>query len=87
MKNKIEDLRNHLFATLEALQDTDSPMDVDRAQAIANVAGVIVNSAKVEMQFIRLTGGTGSGFIPEQISGPGSGASAEPGVRKHKLVG
>ncbi len=51
MKNKIEDLRNHLFATLEALQDKEAPMDLDRAQTIADVAQVIVNSAKVEVDF------------------------------------
>jgi len=66
-KNKIEDLRNHLFATLEALQDTDNPMPVDRAKAIADVAQVIVNSAKVEVDFIKTIGGDqGTGFIPEQ---------------------
>jgi hypothetical protein len=32
MKNKIEDLRNHLFATLEARQDTEKPMEIDRAR-------------------------------------------------------
>lgn len=63
MKNKIEDLRNHLFATLEALRDDEKPMDIERAQAIAGVAQVIVNSAKVENDHIKLTGRTGSGFI------------------------
>lgn len=67
MKNKIEDLRNHLFETLEALRDDDKPMDIDRAKTIATVAQVIVNSAKVENEFIKATGGTGSGFIPEQL--------------------
>ena len=33
MKNKIDDLRNHLFATLEALQDEDNPMELERANA------------------------------------------------------
>ena len=28
MKNKIEDLRNHLFATLESLRDEEKPMDL-----------------------------------------------------------
>lgn len=56
MKNKIEDLRNHLFATLEALQDKDNPMDIDRARAVAEVAGVIVDSAKVEVDYVKLTG-------------------------------
>ena len=65
MKNKIEDLRNHLFTTLEALQDEDNPMDVARAKAIAEVAGVMVESAKAEVKFMEVTGGQGSGFIPE----------------------
>lgn len=65
-KNKIEDLRNHLFATLEALQDEDNPMDIERAKAIADVAQVIVSSAKVEVDYIRVTGrDEGTGFIPE----------------------
>lgn len=67
-KNKIEDLRNHLFATLESLQDEDKPMDIERAKAIADVAQVIVNSAKVEVDFLRTTGREqGSGFIPETV--------------------
>ena len=53
MKNKIEDLRNQLFATIEALNDPEKPMDIERAKAIADVAQVIVNSAKVEVEFIR----------------------------------
>ena len=65
MKNKIEDLRNHLFATLEGLLDEDSPMEIERAKAVADVAQVLVNSAKIEVDYIKATGGTtGSGFIP-----------------------
>jgi hypothetical protein len=65
VKNKIEDLRNHLFATLEGLLDEDSPMEIERAKAVADVAQVLVNSAKIEVDYIKATGGTtGSGFIP-----------------------
>ena len=65
MKNKIEDLRNHLFAALEGLADRDQPMDLDRARAIADVARVIVDSAKAEVQFLQATGKrSGTGFIP-----------------------
>lgn len=71
MKNKIEDLRDHLFATIEALRDKDHPMEVDRARAIRDVAQVIVNSAKVENEFIRETGSIGSGFIPHSRQLPG----------------
>ena len=68
MKNKIEDLRNHLFATLEALSDNEKPMELDRARAIADVARVIVDSAKAEVQFLNATGrrdGTGFMALPE----------------------
>jgi hypothetical protein len=56
MKNTIEDLRNHLFSTLEALQDDEKPMDLARAREIANVGKVIVAAAKVEVDFLKATG-------------------------------
>ena len=67
MRNKIDDLRNHLFETLEALKDKDEPMDLKRALAVAEVAKVIVESAKVEVAFLKVSGAatTGTGFIPE----------------------
>lgn len=65
MKNKIEDLRNHLFATLEALQDKENPMDLERAKTIAGVADVLVRTAKVEVDMINATGGQASPFFPE----------------------
>lgn len=66
MRNKIEDLRNHLFATLEALQDKEKPMEIERAKTIAHVAQVIINSAKVEVDYIEATGAVGTGFIPDE---------------------
>lgn len=56
MKNKISDLRNHLFETIEALKDEDKPMDLDRARTISGVAQTIINSAKVEIEFLEVTG-------------------------------
>lgn len=71
MKDKIEDLRHHLFATLEALQDKDDPMELDRAKAISDVAQTLINSAKVEVDFLKTTGAlSGSGFIPEKPRDP-----------------
>lgn len=69
MKNKIEDLRNHLFAALEGLSDPDKPMEIERAKAIADVARVVVDSARAEIQYLNVVGGTkGTGFIavPEE---------------------
>ncbi len=56
MKNKIDDLRNHLFETIEALKDEEKPMDLARARAVADVARVIVESAKIEVDFLKVTG-------------------------------
>lgn len=56
MKNKMDDLRNHLFETLEALKDDDKPMDIERARAVADVARVLVDTAKAEIEFLKVTG-------------------------------
>lgn len=68
MKNKIEDLRNHLFAALEGLADPDEPMDIDRAKAISDVAQTIINSAKVEIDYLKQVGGSRAptNFIPHE---------------------
>jgi hypothetical protein len=61
----IEGLREHLFATLAALRDPEKPMEVERARAVADVAGKIIESEKVEVSYMKEVGGKGSGFIPE----------------------
>jgi len=63
----MEDLRNHLFVTLEALLDKDKPLEIERAAAVAKTAQVIVNSAKVEVDYLKISGGRGTGFIPDQV--------------------
>ena len=55
-KNTLLDLRNHLFATLEALQDKEKPLEVDRARAIVSVAKTVIDSAKVEVSYLEVTG-------------------------------
>ena len=72
MKNKIDDLRNHLFATIEGLLDVDKPMELERARTVATVAQTIINSGKLEVDFIEATGAGGTGFIPSlrQLPGP-----------------
>lgn len=56
-KNKISDLGDHLFETLEALKDKDQPMDLDRARTISAVAQTIINVAKVEVEMVEAVGG------------------------------
>ena len=46
-------------------------MDITRAKAIADVAKVIVESAKVEVDYINATNGlSGTGFIPDDTLPP-----------------
>ncbi len=74
MSNKIEDLRDHLFATLAALRDPEKPMDVDRARAIAEVGRTVIDSAKAEIEFLKVTGSRqGTGFIELVSTGLPSG--------------
>ena len=50
-QNKITDLRDHLFETIEKLKAGE--IDLERAKVIADVSQVIVNSAKVEVDMVR----------------------------------
>lgn len=75
MKNRIEDLRDHLFETIERLKDDEKPIDLERAQAIATVAGKVIDTAKVEVEHLKAIdklgirvqtnadGSVGTGFI------------------------
>lgn len=64
MSHTINDLRGHLFATLEGLRDKANPLDIDRAKAVAEIAQTIINSAKVEVDHMRIAGtSVSTGFI------------------------
>lgn len=65
----IADLRTALFQTLRGLNDPTNPMDIERAKAVSDVAQVIINSAKVEVEHMKIAGGHGSGFIPAALPG------------------
>ena len=64
MSHTIDSLRDIMFDTLQQLQDKKNPMEIDRAIAVTKVASVIIDSAKVEVDHMRIAGGQGSGFIP-----------------------
>lgn len=60
-RNKISDLRDHLFAALERIDNDELSHDeikseVEKAKAISAIGSVIINSAKVEVDFIKATG-------------------------------
>lgn len=59
----INTLRQELLATLADLRNRDNPMEPDRARAIAQVAGVLVDTARVEVDYLKATGQDNSDFI------------------------
>ncbi len=67
--NDINTLRTALFETLNGLRNKEAPLDLDRAKAINDTAQTIINTAKVEVDFCRVTGQTvSSGFMPQALS-------------------
>jgi hypothetical protein len=78
--NKMSDLREHLFETLQALKDKEKPMDLERAKAVAEIGQTIINSAKVEVDYLKVTGQgqhTRSEFFPvDRMLPPANGKAA-----------
>ena len=60
----IEDLRAVLFETIAAVRDGSMPLD--RAKTISDLSQVMVNSAKVEVEFVKATSSDGSAFMEKQ---------------------
>lgn len=69
MKNRMADVRDHLVATLEALQDSENPMDLARAKTVSDVAQTYINAVKVEVDAYRAAD---LATVPESIALPAS---------------
>lgn len=96
----ITQLRTQLLETLADLRNRESPMEPDRARAIAQVASVLVDSAKVEVDYLKATDQLSAPFLetpPDAAyahlghtpsttheAGPGNGIT---GITRHTLQG
>lgn len=87
--NNIDTLREHLFATLAGLKD--GTINVETAKTMGEIGQVLINSAKVEVDFVRANGGGKSVFLTsdvKQISSTPTGSLTVNGVSTvHKLRG
>jgi hypothetical protein len=61
MSKTIDDLRAVLFDTLAAAKD--GSLDIERIRAINDVAQTLVNTAKAEIDYLKVTGSAGSQFM------------------------
>ena len=60
---KIQDLRNELFDTLKKVKE--GQLDLNQARSVCDIAAVIVDSARAETEFVKMTDAiSGSDFIP-----------------------
>lgn len=88
MSKTINDLRETLFSTLQAVKD--GTMELDRARAVNELGKTLIDTAKVEVDYLRTTGGgestfidtaIGAGNLPEQLP------SGIAGIVRHRLAG
>jgi hypothetical protein len=84
----IDQVRTALLATLADLRDRTNPMDIERAKAVANVASVLVDTARVENDYLKITGQDRSGFLsrPDDLNLPGP-ANGITSITRHQLKG
>jgi hypothetical protein len=78
-------LRGHLLATLADLRNRENPMEPDRARAVAQVASVLVDTAKVEIDYLKITGHDNSGFIDGAYSPTPEALPAPAGPEKKSI--
>lgn len=87
----IDAVRQSLLDTLADLRNKEAPMDIERAKAVAQVASVLVDTAKVENEYLKITNQDRSNFLEtpdtglERLSGP-SAHNPFPSV-VHRLQG
>jgi hypothetical protein len=80
-KKTVDDLRELLFETIEGVKS--GQIDVERAKMIGDLSQVIVNSAKAEIEYTKVTGHKGSGFLEKPAELP----PGITGIHQHKLQG
>lgn len=88
----ITHVRQSLLDTLADLRNRENPMDIERAKAVAQVASVLVDTAKVENEYLKITGQDRSDFLEAPASDtPGISAHSAhnpfPTTIRHRLQG
>ncbi len=69
MKNRMCDVRDHLVAMLERLNDAEvAPEVIERAKAASMVATTYISAVKCEIDALRLLEDTGK--LPDAIAAP-----------------
>lgn len=83
MSKNISDLRDAMFDTIQALKE--GTITIEQAKAMSEIGQVIINSAKVEVDYIRANNGGESSFI--DAVGNDNLPPGVTGITRHRLVG
>ena len=78
----IADVRDHLFTLMDQLADKDKEPNYERIRATCEIAQVIVNTVRVQVDYLRVIQGDGDlPFLDEQPGSPDG--SLPPGTTLH----
>lgn len=83
-KSTIDDLRRRLFETIDGVRD--GSVSVEKAKIVSDLAQVMVNSAKVEVDYLRANNGGDSAFIEGAIGNRNLPPGIN-GITRHRLAG
>lgn len=78
----IDDLRATLFAALEGVKN--GSLDLEKARAINDIGKSIIDTARVEVDYLKATGGGESAFIASAV-GNDNLPPGITGVRRHRI--
>lgn len=83
MSRNIQDLREAMFDTLAELKS--GKITVEQAKAVSEVGQVIINSAKVEVDYIRANNGGETPFL--ESAGNDNLPPGVTGITRHRIAG
>lgn len=81
MSKNINDLRSAMFDTLQALKA--GTITVEQARAASDIGKVLIDSARVENEYLKISGNVKSEFIEPSEPLP----VGVVGVTRHRLAG
>lgn len=84
MSKSIEDLREALFATLQGVRD--GSVDIEKARAVNELGKTLCETAKVEVDYLKASGGGESTFLNTAI-GNDNLPPGITGITQHRLRG
>ena len=83
MSKNISDLRDGLFEAMQMLKD--GKLSVEQAKAISDMGQVIINSAKVEVDYIKANNGGETPFL--EAVGNDNLPPGVVGITRHRISG